>query len=74
VIVELDERSIRVIDDGPGIPVDELPQVFEPHVSGHHGGTGIGLYIARTLVQRHGWQLTLDNRRGTPGAIAELKF
>jgi signal transduction histidine kinase len=74
VVIELDGRRLRVIDDGPGIPAEELPHVFEPHISGHHGGTGIGLYIARTLVQRHGWQLTLDNRSDARGAVAELKF
>lgn len=74
VVVELVAGRLRVIDDGPGIPAEELPHVFEPHVSGHHGGTGIGLYIARTIVQRHGWRLTLDNRRDARGAIAELLF
>lgn len=74
VIVELAPGRLRVIDDGPGIPLAELPRVFEPHVSGHHGGTGIGLYIARTLAQRHGWTVTLANREGPPGAIAELRF
>jgi signal transduction histidine kinase len=74
VRVELNATGLRVIDDGPGIPVDELPHVFEPHVSGHYGGTGIGLYIASTLVQRHGWTLTLNNRSDARGAIAELRL
>lgn len=74
VTVALDGRTLRVVDDGPGIPADELPLVFEPHFRGRDGGTGIGLYVSRALARRHGWRLTLDNRRDRRGAIAELRF
>jgi PAS domain S-box-containing protein len=51
---------VRVIDTGIGIPPDQLQRVFElfaqAHVPGHgpHGGLGIGLSLARQLVQMHG--------------------
>ena len=73
VIVELADQVLRVIDNGPGVPSNELPLVFEPHFRGRDGGTGIGLYVARTLARRHGWQLSLNNR-ADGGAIAELRF
>ena len=73
VIIELDQQALRVIDNGPGIPNHELPLVFEPHFRGRDGGTGIGLYVARAMARRHGWQLRLDNR-SDGGAIATLLF
>lgn len=73
VIIELDQQALKVIDNGPGIPAHELPLVFEPHFRGRDGGTGIGLYVARAMARRHGWQLGLDNRAGG-GAIATLSF
>ena len=60
----------RVIDDaGPGIPEGQLEAVFQPFHrvessrNRHTGGTGLGLYIARDLLQRQGGWLTLSNRR-----------
>lgn len=73
VTIELDENALRVLDDGPGVPVNELSMVFEPHFRGRDGGTGIGLYVARAMARRHGWQLTLANR-DEGGAIAVLLF
>ena len=63
-------REVRIVidDDGPGIPNAHLESVFQPFFrvegsrSRHHGGTGLGLYIARDLVQRQGGRLTLSNR------------
>lgn len=73
VTVRLEPGCLRVLDDGPGIPADELPHVFEPHFRGRDGGTGIGLYVAKALAQRHGWRLGLVNR-DSRGACAELRW
>lgn len=73
VDVVLTHTGLVVLDDGPGIPAAELPLVFEPHVRGRDGGTGIGLYVARTLAQRQGWQLQLENR-AEGGAAATLRW
>jgi len=62
------ELSIRVRDEGPGIPAAELERVFEPFYrlessrNRDGGGTGLGLTIARDIAQAHGGTLTLRNR------------
>jgi signal transduction histidine kinase len=58
---------IRVRDEGPGIPPQELERVFEPfyRIEGSRnretGGTGLGLSIARDIAQAHGGSLVLRN-------------
>ncbi|NOX25377.1 MAG: HAMP domain-containing protein [Deltaproteobacteria bacterium] len=52
--------SVAVIDSGPGIDAELLPQIFEPFFTtkGVGKGTGLGLSIAREIVQEHrGWIL-----------------
>lgn len=59
---------IRIADDGPGIPADELEKVFEPFYrlevsrSRETGGSGLGLSIARNVARAHGGDLVLRNR------------
>jgi two-component system nitrogen regulation sensor histidine kinase GlnL len=45
---------IEVIDNGPGVPPDLLESIFLPMVTGRAEGSGLGLSIAQTLVQRSG--------------------
>ncbi|MBS0365267.1 MAG: HAMP domain-containing histidine kinase [Proteobacteria bacterium] len=60
--------TLRIRDEGPGIPASELERVFEPfyRLEGSRnrdsGGTGLGLPIARDIAQLHGGTLTLHNR------------
>jgi two-component system nitrogen regulation sensor histidine kinase GlnL len=60
------KQAIRldVIDNGPGIPEDMLGQVFLPLVSGREGGSGLGLTLAQSLVQRHEGAIHVDSRPG----------
>jgi signal transduction histidine kinase len=61
---------IRVRDQGPGIPEEELERVFEPFYrvessrNRDSGGTGLGLSIARDIAQAHGGSLRLANAAG----------
>ncbi len=55
---------IDVIDNGPGIPEDMRDQIFFPLISGREGGSGLGLTMAQTLVQRHEGAIHLDSQPG----------
>ena len=56
---------IEVVDNGPGIAAALSARVFEPFVSGRPGGTGLGLAVARGIVERHGGELRLaDSNTG----------
>jgi len=46
--------TLSVTDNGPGVPADALPRLFEPFFSTKQTGTGLGLAIARHAVEAHG--------------------
>jgi two-component system, OmpR family, sensor histidine kinase KdpD len=64
--VEGGEAIVDVADDGPGVPSDALDRVFEPFFRGSSGGaprgTGLGLAVARGLVEAHGGHISVRNR------------
>jgi signal transduction histidine kinase len=65
------EVEIDVIDDGPGIPAEQLEHIFERFTRGDAGetqrvgGTGLGLAISKSLVELHGGAIAATS---TPGA------
>jgi len=52
--------ELRVVDDGPGVPVELRETLFEPYVSKREGGTGLGLAIVRRIATEHGWQVDFE--------------
>lgn len=57
---------LEIMDDGPGIPPDELPKVFDrfyraSNVPGSVNGSGLGLAIAQSIIARHSGRLILQN-------------
>ena len=58
---------VGVSDTGPGIPPDAIQDIFDPYrtVAGQsQGGTGLGLYISRGIVERHGARLWVESDVG----------
>lgn len=61
------DAVISVNDTGPGIPADELPQVFDRFFRGRGArasGSGIGLTVARELVRAHGGDIEVSSDPG----------
>jgi signal transduction histidine kinase len=57
---------LRVSDDGPGIPDEVRPRIYEPFFSTKESGTGLGMSIVHSLVSLHGGSIALDTGpRGT---------
>ena len=66
---------LRVADDGPGFTERELVTAANPYYSGNKGEAdhfGLGLYICRTLCEKHGGSLTLANEAGGGCVTAEF--
>ncbi|MFY7781014.1 MAG: sensor histidine kinase, partial [Tagaea sp.] len=63
-----DRIEIAVADEGPGIPLDQIEQVFRPFYrieasrSRETGGAGLGLAVARDIAIAHGGEVRLANR------------
>jgi signal transduction histidine kinase len=55
---------VEVADDGPGIPKDLMPRLFEPFFSTRPHAAGLGLDISRRIVERHGGELRVLSEPG----------
>lgn len=75
--VEEEEIVIQVADTGPGIPEAELPHVWEELYRGHAArgisGSGLGLGLVRTIVDRHGGQVNLRSQVGE-GTVVTMRL
>ncbi|MDR3511389.1 MAG: stimulus-sensing domain-containing protein [Caulobacteraceae bacterium] len=76
-----DRRVVASVeDDGPGIPPENLETVFErfytarPKGAAFGGHSGLGLSIARQIVEAHGGQIRAENRLGEDGAVLGARF
>jgi len=75
-----DDRAfvvVEVADTGPGIPKEELPRVWEELYRGQGArgvpGSGLGLALTRTILERHGGQVTLRSRLGQ-GTVVSVRL
>jgi two-component system sensor histidine kinase BaeS len=75
-----DQSVLTVMDTGDGIPAEHVPQVFERFYRGDaardraHGGSGIGLAIAKALVEAHGGQLSVTSPGTGQGSTFRIQF
>ncbi|MFZ1951624.1 MAG: MASE4 domain-containing protein [Pseudolabrys sp.] len=69
---ENSDVSINIRDTGPGIGVENRESVFDPFFTTKQKGTGLGLFICRTIIERHGGKLRLgeSSSRGTTFEIS----
>jgi signal transduction histidine kinase/AmiR/NasT family two-component response regulator len=84
IIVELEHTGrharVRISDTGVGINAEFLPMVFdrftqaERHMTGKHGGLGLGLAIVRHLVEMHGGTIRVDSAGEGQGATFTVEF
>ena len=63
--------SIQIIieDDGPGVPAENVDRIFEPFFTTKKDvGTGLGLWVTREIVERHGGTISVQSRDANGGA------
>jgi two-component system sensor histidine kinase RegB len=65
------EVRLGIMDDGPGFPPDALPRLGGSVASGRggEGHAGLGLFIAKTLLERSGATLSFSNRQTSDGRV-----
>ncbi|MDE6485777.1 MAG: HAMP domain-containing histidine kinase [Duncaniella sp.] len=79
IIISADCRGISVSDNGAGIPTDSLKYIFNKFYRVPRGncsdvrGYGIGLYYVKSIVDRHGWDISVESRTGY-GSKFTIKF
>lgn len=61
-----DVVQVEVVDEGPGIPQEMLPRLFDRYASGDggRGGLGLGLYLAKRIAALHGGELGVESEPG----------
>jgi signal transduction histidine kinase len=67
---EAGQYKVTVTDDGIGIPARDLPRVFErffqveSHLTRHYGGMGLGLSVAKAMIELHGGRIWVESEEG----------
>ncbi len=67
---QADRYTISITDNGVGIPANALPYLFTKFYRVHGGlesgstGTGLGLFISKSIIERHGGTITVESKHG----------
>lgn len=59
---------VQVKDSGPGIDRQILPKLFDKFITVYPSGTGLGLYICKSIVETHGGKIWAENNQNNVGA------
>jgi signal transduction histidine kinase len=65
-----DRARVAVRDSGPGIPAELLERIYDSDFTTKGGGSGIGLYVARTVVELHGGAIQAHSAPGEGTTVA----
>jgi two-component system sensor histidine kinase ChvG len=71
---------VRVEDNGPGVPPENLETIFQrfytarPKGAAFGANSGLGLSIARQIVEAHAGRIWAENRTGPDGRVAGARF
>ncbi len=76
----LESEFVKVVveDDGVGIPAKDLPRVFdrfyqvESHLTRRHGGMGLGLSVAKVMIEMHGGRIWVESMEGVGSTFTFL--
>jgi signal transduction histidine kinase len=66
-----EHAEVLITDNGPGIPEDLRQRIFDMHFTTKTSGTGIGLYVARSIVEAHGGEISVGS---APGRGSEFRL
>jgi len=66
-----DQAEVVIVDNGPGIAEEVRPRIFDMHYTTKTSGTGIGLYVARSIVEAHGGEIRVQS---APGRGCEFRL
>jgi PAS domain S-box-containing protein len=72
-ILNLREIEVEIEDNGPGIPLEVFPHIFEPFYTTKKMGTGLGLPTVKRVVEEHGGYLLVDSQEGK-GVVVSLRL
>jgi signal transduction histidine kinase len=79
VVHKSGDLLLSIRDSGIGIPPEQIDRIFQPfeqvadHLTREHEGTGLGLPIAKALIELHGGELVLSSQPGS-GTTARLRL
>jgi len=73
-VLEKNAVCVSISDSGPGVPEPERDRIFEVFYTTKKGGTGLGLNIARRIVEDHGGSITVDASPTLGGAKFTVKL
>jgi signal transduction histidine kinase len=73
--ISASEATVKVGDDGPGVPPERRQEIFKPYFTTNQKGTGLGLAVVQQIVLAHGWEIEClaNEPKGALFCISHLK-